>query len=460
MCLQLVNTLRVLISNHHRDTHHVLIGRFMSFKDLGVNAALIKALHTAGIEKPFPIQKATLPDAIAGKDILGRGQTGSGKTLAFGLALISRLAGKTAAPMRPLALILSPTRELAMQISDVIAPLSRSVNLNSQVVAGGLSYSKQIQALKRGVPIVVATPGRLIDLIQKKHIKLDDISITVLDEADQMADMGFLPDVKRILDLTKPGGQRMLFSATLDKDVDSLVKKYLRNPVTHSLANEKSTATNMTHHVLVMDQAHKDLITSQIAARKGKSIFFVRTKHGADKLAKKMNQAGVAVGALHGGKTQSQRSRVLEAFKSGKTSALVATDVAARGIHVDDVSLVVHVDAPENHKDYLHRAGRTARAGAVGTVVTLATHKQRRGVHGLTARAGVKLTESNVKPLDSTLVRITGALEPSGIPIEEASPGRGESSDKSQGRRGSRSKGGGRRKKSRPRPNERRKRPR
>ncbi len=432
----------------------------MSFKDLGVNSALIKALTLAGIDKPFPIQKATLPDAIAGKDILGRGQTGSGKTLAFGLALISRLAGKTAAPMRPLALILSPTRELAMQISDVIAPLSRSVNLNSQVVAGGLSYSKQIQALKRGVPIVVATPGRLIDLIQKKHIKLDDILITVLDEADQMADMGFLPDVKRILDLTKPDGQRMLFSATLDKDVDSLVKKYLRNPVTHSLANEKSTAGNMTHHVLVMEQAHKDLITAQIAARKGKSIFFVRTKHGADKLAKKMNQVGVAVGALHGGKTQSQRSRVLEAFKSGKTSALVATDVAARGIHVDDVSLVVHVDAPENHKDYLHRAGRTARAGAVGTVVTLATHKQRKGVHGLTSRAGVKLTESTVRPLDSTLVRITGALEPSGVPIEDAAHANSDGSGRSRNERGSRSKGGGRRKKSRPRPNERRKRPR
>lgn len=432
----------------------------MSFKDLGVNSALIKALTLAGIDKPFPIQKATLPDAIAGKDILGRGQTGSGKTLAFGLALISRLAGKTAAPMRPLALILSPTRELAMQISDVIAPLSRSVNLNSQVVAGGLSYSKQIQALKRGVPIIVATPGRLIDLIQKKHIKLDDILITVLDEADQMADMGFLPDVKRILDLTKPDGQRMLFSATLDKDVDSLVKKYLRNPVTHSLANEKSTAGNMTHHVLVMEQAHKDLITAQIAARKGKSIFFVRTKHGADKLAKKMNQVGVAVGALHGGKTQSQRSRVLEAFKSGKTSALVATDVAARGIHVDDVSLVVHVDAPENHKDYLHRAGRTARAGAVGTVVTLATHKQRKGVHGLTSRAGVKLTESTVRPLDSTLVRITGALEPSGVPIEDAAYANSDGSGRSRNERGSRSKGGGRRKKSRPRPNERRKRPR
>ena len=212
----------------------------MDFTDLGVDKNLLKILKSTGISKPFPIQKATLPDAIAGKDILGRGQTGSGKTLAFGLALMTRLAGRTAASMRPLALVLSPTRELAMQISDVIAPLSRTVNLNSQVVAGGLSYSKQIQALKRGVPIVVATPGRLIDLIQKKHIKLDDIEITVLDEADQMADMGFLPDVKRILDLTKQGGQRMLFSATLDKDVDSLVKKYLKNPVTHSLANELS----------------------------------------------------------------------------------------------------------------------------------------------------------------------------------------------------------------------------
>jgi superfamily II DNA/RNA helicase len=432
----------------------------MSFKDLGVNAALIKALVAAGIEKPFPIQKATLPDAIAGKDILGRGQTGSGKTLAFGLALMTQLAGRTAKPMQPLALILSPTRELAMQISDVIAPLSRTVNLNSQVVAGGLSYSKQIQALKRGVPIVVATPGRLIDLIQKKHIKLDDISITVLDEADQMADMGFLPDVKRILDLTKPGGQRMLFSATLDRDVDSLVKKYLKNPVTHSLANEKSTAGNMSHHVLILEQAHKDLITAQIAARKGKSIFFVRTKHGADKLTKKMNEVGVAVGALHGGKTQAQRSRVLEAFKSGKTNALVATDVAARGIHVDDVSLVVHVDAPENHKDYLHRAGRTARAGAVGTVVTLATHKQRKGVHGLTARAGVKLSESTVRPLDANLIRITGAAEPSGIPIVLAGATRGEEIGKSDRYRGSRSRGGGKKKKSRPRPHERRKRPR
>jgi len=436
----------------------------MSFKDLGVNPALVKALVAAGIEKPFPIQKATLPDAISGKDILGRGQTGSGKTLAFGLALMTRLAGKTASPMKPLGLVLSPTRELAMQISDVIAPLSRTVNLNSQVVAGGLSYSKQIQALKRGVPIVVATPGRLIDLINKKHIKLDDVQITILDEADQMADMGFLPDVKKILDQTKPGGQRMLFSATLDRDVDSLVKKYLKNPVTHSLANEKSTAGNMTHHVLVMEQANKDAITASIAARKGKSIFFVRTKHGADKLAKRMNESGVAVGALHGGKTQAQRSRVLDGFKSGKTNALVATDVAARGIHVDDVSLVVHVDAPENHKDYLHRAGRTARAGAVGTVVTLSTHKQVKGVRGLAARAGVKLVETKVGPMDQNLVKITGAVEPSGVPIVVAEGGKSEKSGRPGRSRGgygdSRSRGGGKKKKSRPRPNERRKRPR
>jgi superfamily II DNA/RNA helicase len=436
----------------------------MSFKDLGVNPALVKALVAAGIEKPFPIQKATLPDAISGKDILGRGQTGSGKTLAFGLALMTRLAGKTAAPMKPLGLVLSPTRELAMQISDVIAPLSRTVNLNSQVIAGGLSYSKQIQALKRGVPIVVATPGRLIDLINKKHIKLDDVQITILDEADQMADMGFLPDVKKILDQTKHGGQRMLFSATLDRDVDSLVKKYLKNPVTHSLANEKSTAGNMTHHVLVLEQANKDAITASIAARKGKSIFFVRTKHGADKLAKRMNESGVAVGALHGGKTQAQRSRVLEGFKSGKTNALVATDVAARGIHVDDVSLVVHVDAPENHKDYLHRAGRTARAGAVGTVVTLSTHKQVKGVRGLAARAGVKLVETKVGPMDQNLVKITGAVEPSGVPIVVAEGGKSEKSGRPGRSRGgygdSRSRGGGKKKKSRPRPNERRKRPR
>ena len=388
----------------------------MSFKDLGVNAALTKELHTSGIEKPFPIQKATLPDAIAGKDILGRGQTGSGKTLAFGLALMTRLAGRTAASMRPLALVLSPTRELAMQISDVIAPLSRSVNLNSQVVAGGLSYSKQIQALKRGVPIVVATPGRLIDLIQKKHIKLDDIEITVLDEADQMADMGFLPVVKEILDQSDPKGQRLLFSATLDRGVDALVRKYLKNPKTHSLQSDQASVTTMEHHVLQMHPGDKDDITSQIAARRGKTILFVKTQRGADRLADKLAHAGVAVGALHGGKSQAVRTRTLALFKEQENSALVATDVAARGIHVDGISLVVHVDLPQDHKDYLHRSGRTARAGESGTVVTLSLSKNQRAVTGLLSRAGVTPQFHDVKPLDKKLMVLTGAQEPSGVP--------------------------------------------
>ncbi len=401
----------------------------MSFEKLGVHPALAQALADEGKTSPFPIQEATLPEAIAGRDILGRGQTGSGKTLAFGLAMMSRLAGRTARPHRPLGLVLAPTRELAVQISEVIAPLARTVNLNSQVVAGGMPYMRQIQALKRGVPIIVATPGRLMDLLDKGHIDLSEVEITVLDEADQMADMGFLPSVKEILALTKKDGQRLLFSATLDRDVDTLVKMFLKNPITHSLENEKSTAGRMLHHILIMDQAHKDLISTQIAARDGRTIFFVRTKHGADKLAEKMLRAGVPVGVLHGGKSQGQRTRVLAAFKDGKTNALVATDVAARGIHVDGVSLVVHVDAPADHKDYLHRAGRTARAGESGTVVTLATSKQKKGIHGLASRAAVKLAEVFVKPSDQELVRVTGAQEPSGIPIQ-AEPEKHESSRK------------------------------
>ena len=408
----------------------------MSFNDLGVHSAILPALKSAGITAPFPIQTATLPDAIAGRDILGRGQTGSGKTLAFGLAMITRLANRKAEPFHPIGLILSPTRELAMQISDAIAPLARFVNLNTQVVVGGLGYSKQIQGLRRGVPIVVATPGRLLDLIKKEGLRLDKVEITVLDEADQMADMGFLPVVKEILGQTKENGQRMLFSATLDRDVDSLVKRFLKEPKTHSVASVAKSEGKMAHHVLVMEPSDKDKITAQIAARNGRTIFFVRTKHGADRLAEKMLRVGVPVGALHGGKSQSQRTRILEAFKAGRTTALIATDVAARGIHVDDVSLVVHVDSPESHKDYLHRAGRTARAGAEGVVVTLATHSQRRSVHGMTAKAGITLKESKVRPMDANLVSITGAVEPSGVAIAIA-PAKPERSHSSQQRRGS-----------------------
>ena len=429
----------------------------MSFKDLGIAPALVEALDAQGITSPFPIQSATLPDAIKGRDVLGRGQTGSGKTLAFGLAMLTRLEGRTAKPHRPLGLILSPTRELAVQISDVVGPLSRKVGLSTQVVAGGLSYVGQIKALRSGVTILVATPGRLIDLIEKKHVVLDDVAITVLDEADQMADMGFLPVVKDILGQTKDDGQRLLFSATLDRDVDSLVRRFLKDPITHSLENEKSRAADMLHHVLIMDQGHKDLVATQIAAREGRTIFFVRTKHGADKLAEKMLRSGVPVGVLHGGKSQGQRTRVLAAFKDGRASALVATDVAARGIHVDDVSLVVHVDAPADHKDYLHRAGRTARAGATGVVVTLATHKQKRGIFGITNQAKVKLNEVYVRPSDPELIRVTGAQEPSGIPVivEAEKPGRNDRGSRDRGDRGGfrrghsgnfkkRSEGGGR----------------
>jgi len=263
----------------------------------------------------------------------------------------------------------------------------------------------------------VATPGRLLDLIKKEGLRLDKVEITVLDEADQMSDMGFLPVVKEILSQTKSDGQRMLFSATLDRDVDALVKRFLKNPKTHSVANVAKNEGKMVHHVLILDQGDKDKISAQIAAREGRTIFFVRTKHGADRLVEKMQRVGVSAGALHGGKSQNQRTRILEAFKSGSTRALIATDVAARGIHVDDVSLVVHVDSPENPKDYLHRAGRTARAGAEGVVVTLATVGQRRGIHGMTAKAGVTLKESKVRPMDANLVSITGAIEPSGIAL-------------------------------------------
>jgi superfamily II DNA/RNA helicase len=409
-----------------------------SFLELGVHPALAEALAAEGKTSPFPIQVATLPDAINGRDVLGRGQTGSGKTLAFGLAMMSRLAGRQAQPHRPLGLILSPTRELAVQINDVVGPLARRVNLGSQVVAGGLSYTGQIAALKRGVPIIVATPGRLIDLLNKGHIVLDDVEVTVLDEADQMADMGFLPVVKEILEQTQAGGQRLLFSATLDRDVDSLVKRFLNNPITHSLENEKSRSENMLHHAIIIEQQHKDVVATQIAAREGRTIFFVRTKHGADKLADKMLQAGVPVGVLHGGKSQGQRTRVLAQFKDGRANALVATDVAARGIHVDGVSLVVHIDPPADHKDYLHRAGRTARAGATGVVVSLATHRQRKEVFGITKRAGVHLNEVTVRPLDETLIELTGAQEPSGIPVivEAEKPGRNDRGSRDRGDRG------------------------
>lgn len=387
-----------------------------TFADLGIATPLVNALSKQGIIHPFPIQIATLPDALAGHDILGRGQTGSGKTLAFGLALLNNLNGQAAKPHKPLALVLTPTRELAQQIDEVLMPLARSIGHESVVVAGGMSYAKQITAMRRGTAILVATPGRLIDLLNKGEVQLDQLQITVLDEADQMADMGFLPVVKEILDQAKLDGQRLLFSATLDRGVDSLVRQYLKNPKTHSLQNDRASVSTMEHFVLVMNPTDKDDITNQVAARNGKTILFVKTQRGADRLADKLAHAGVPVGALHGGKSQAVRTRTLALFKETPNAALVATDVAARGIHVDGISLVVHVDAPTDHKDYLHRAGRTARAGKAGTVVTLATTRQQKSIGGLTQRAGVTPKFVGVTPLSTDLMKITGAQEPSGIP--------------------------------------------
>ena len=390
-----------------------------TFKDLGLHADLIRTLNDQGITTPFPIQAATIPDAIAGYDILGRGQTGSGKTLAFGLALLHNIYGKRAKPHLPLALVLAPTRELAQQIDEVLHPLARSIGHDSVVIAGGMPYGKQVNALKKATSILVATPGRLIDLLEKDEVSFEALQITVLDEADQMADMGFLPVVKQILNQTRKGSQRMLFSATLDRGVDGLVNQYLNEPKSHSIKEIEGTKSKSDHYVFVLDHAHKADISNQIASREGKSIFFVRTKRGADKLSLNLANAGVKVGTLHGGKSQAVRTRTLARFKDQESAVLVATDVAARGIHVDDIDLVVHFDVPADHKDYLHRSGRTARAGKTGRVVTLATHKEQRTVGGITRRAGVEPWVMAIKPLDEKLISITGAKEPTGIPTKE-----------------------------------------
>lgn len=387
-----------------------------SFEQCGVHPNIVRSLKRNGMATPFPIQAATLPDSISGRDVLGRGQTGSGKTLAFGLAMLTRLAGRTAERGMPLGLILVPTRELAMQVSDALSPHADQVDLGIRLIAGGMPYKKQIDALRRGVQILVATPGRLMDLMNKGEVDLSNVSMTVLDEADQMADLGFLPAVRTILDSTRVKGQRLLFSATLDRGVDALVRDYLRNPAEHATAPATASVTTMDHHVLMVHPFDKDEVTAQIAAREGRTIFFVRTQHGADRLAEKLAAQGIAVGALHGGKTQAVRTRTLNSFREGITSALVATDVAARGIHIDGISLVVHVDAPADHKDYLHRAGRTARAGESGTVVMLANPRHERPVMQLAKRAGVTPKVTRIRPSAPELIAVTGSREPSGVP--------------------------------------------
>ncbi|MFF5262472.1 DEAD/DEAH box helicase [Actinomadura viridis] len=390
-----------------------------SFAELGLPEALVTALARQGIDSPFPIQTAAIPDVMAGRDVLGRGKTGSGKTLAFGLPLLARLAGRRAAPKRPLALILVPTRELAQQVQQNLEPLGRTLGLHFKTVIGQTSMFKQIDALRRGVEVLVATPGRLKDLMRQGACDLSDVEIAVLDEADHMADMGFLPDVTDILDQARPGGQRLLFSATLDKDVDVLVKRYLDDPVTHAIGPVDESVDTMDHHLLLVAPKEKGAITAEIANREGRTILFARTKHGVDRLAKQLTQVGVRAAGLHGGKSQGLRTRTLAEFREGSISVLVATDVAARGIHVDDVSLVMHVDPPADHKDYMHRAGRTARAGERGTVVTLVLPHQVRSTSAMTRRAGIEAPRVRVASGDGELVRLTGARTPSGVPIEE-----------------------------------------
>jgi superfamily II DNA/RNA helicase len=390
------------------------------FAALGIRADLDEALAASGVRSPFPIQAAAIPDALSGRDVLGRGQTGSGKTLAFGLPTLTRLAdGPRPRSGRPRALVLLPTRELAVQVCDALTPLARSVRLRTLVVAGGLSYGPQLRSLDAGVDVLVATPGRLRDLLERGAVVLDEIEVTVLDEADHMADLGFLPDVTDILDRVPAGGQRLLFSATLDKGVDRVVERYLTDPVTHSTDAPTAAVSTMAHHVLLVDPADKKRVTAEVANRAGRTIVFVRTKLGADRVAGQLRESGVLAAALHGGLTQSVRSRVLDAFRDGRLPVLVATDVAARGIHVDDVSLVLQADPPGDHKDYLHRSGRTARAGEHGIVATLALPHQRRSVERMTRTVDVDVTPVRVRPGRGELLTV-GGREPTGEGVSDA----------------------------------------
>lgn len=341
-----------------------------TFADLGLPEGVVRKLAQNGVTTPFPIQAATIPDALAGKDILGRGRTGSGKTLSFGLPTMARLAGGRTEKHKPRAVILTPTRELAMQVADALQPYGDVLGLKMKVVCGGTSMGNQIYALERGVDILVATPGRLRDIINRGACSLENVEVAVLDEADQMSDLGFLPEVTELLDQIPAGGQRMLFSATMENEISTLVKRYLSNPVTHEVDSAQGNVTTMSHHILIVKPKDKAPVTAAIASRKGRTIIFVRTQLGADRIAEQLRDSGVKADALHGGMTQGARTRTLADFKDGYVNALVATDVAARGIHVDGIDLVLNVDPAGDHKDYLHRAGRTARAGRTGTVVS------------------------------------------------------------------------------------------
>ena len=394
----------------------------VAFGDLGLPAPLVTALARGGIHEPFAIQARALPDALAGRDVLGRAQTGSGKTLAFGLAMLARLAapaGRTPhrAPTAPRALILVPTRELARQVADVLRSLGNAVGVSVTTVYGGAPIGRQIDRLQRGVDVVVATPGRLIDLMDRRACSLGGIEITVVNEADHMADLGFLPAVTRILDATPAGGQRMLFSATLDRDVERLVTRYLTSPALHAVAPAFEPGAAADHQVFVLPAQDKLAIAAEIAVRPGRTLFFVRTKHGAARLAKQLTRAGADAAAIHGNLNQNQRQRALDGFAAGQPRVLVATNVAARGLDIEDVDLVVHFDPPNDHKDYLHRSGRTARAGAPGTVVAFVNPAQVREVARLHDAAGITPVRHRVQPGHQAVRDIAESGTPIPAPI-------------------------------------------
>jgi len=384
-----------------------------TFSTLGVPAPLVAELTAQGIESPFPIQIDSLPDTLAGRDVLGRGRTGSGKTLAFSLPLVARLGGSLAGGSRrsgrPLALVLAPTRELATQINAVLEPLAARYNMKTTTIFGGVNQNRQVAALKAGVDIVVACPGRLEDLMKQKFITLDGIEITVIDEADHMADLGFLPAVTRILAATPERGQRLLFSATLDNGVDKLVKRFLHDERMHSVDEANSPVAAMTHHVYQVDSPEaKKALVQRLASGTSRRILFTRTKHHAKKLAAHLTASGIPAVDLQGNLSQAQRDRNLAAFGGGDVNVLVATDVAARGVHVDGVELVVHVDPPTEHKAYLHRSGRTARAGSEGDVVTVVLPGERGDVTKLLRKASIAVEPQQVSAESAAVDTLVG----------------------------------------------------
>jgi superfamily II DNA/RNA helicase len=421
-----------------------------TFAALGVPTSLTAVLEDRGITTPTPIQAATLPDSLAGRDVLGRGRTGSGKTYAFLLPLVARLmaAPNRRRPGRPRALILAPTRELATQIDTALIPLAKVAGLTSQTIFGGVGQNPQVQGLRRGVDVIVACPGRLEDLMGQGHVSLDAIEITIIDEADHMADLGFLPGVRRIMDRTPRQGQRLLFSATLDGAINVLVKRFLTNPMTHEADSVQSPVAKMSHHVLHVDaDAHLPVLLDLTAAP-GRTVVFARTKHRAKKFTRQLNAAGVPAVELHGNLSQGARTRNMDDFHSGRAQTLVATDIAARGIHVDDVALVIHADPPVEHKAYLHRSGRTARAGAEGTVVTMMLDEQVRDVRDLTRKAGIKPTTTRVSVGHPLLVELApGDRSYAAGLVREAPPSGGrrasEAGAAGAGSRGSRGRGNG-----------------